>query len=538
MMQYDQQSKKIKLDTNLISSTSLRDNLTNILKKLDDLIPSSAGCSIILWNTETESFDSGASTVKNQPTGTVEREVRTEGGATRWIVDNKLPLNVPDTAYDPFGASTMIKDYEIQSYIGVPLIIDNGIIGVVYALSIEKNTYQETEMKLLESFVHFISISIQNAKMTTELYEAYQLINQGHNQLQAIFDTIPDNIFIKDLDGNFIKVNKEGTKYYGVDHHDAVIGKTNFDFFPRETAEDLKNDDLYVLETGNPIHNKELAIENSDGSIDWILNNKVALRNEDNKIVGIVGSSRRITDRKVAEQQYKLLESKEQYITILQKIIDNIGHDFKTPLSIIDTALFILKRKYPQILDRQVDSISTQSKRLLNMVDSMIETARLEQVKTLLLKSEDIITIAHNVIESYSELAKHKNQHLSLTYNEKPILYAISIDEFTQVLQNLISNALIHNPENTEISVNIEKKALEIQISIKDTGIGIPENELAHIFDHFYRVDTSRNSATGGTGLGLAIVQKIVDLHHGQIKVNSQLGVGTEFQISLPHPLD
>ena len=516
------------------ASFSLHNTLTNSLENLDTLIPSNGGCSIILWNSDTATFEISGSTVPNQPQGTMERRIRTTGGATRWIVDNQQALIVQDTDHDPFGANSMIIEYGIQSYLGVPLIVNDTVIGVLYALSTDKNTYQQFETQLLQNFAVFIAMAVHNAQMNKKLIELSTLVVQGHKELQAIFDTIPDNIYMKDIHGYFTKVNKRSTEFYRVNNHNEVIGKTDFDFFPQPLAEAFKKDDRYILETGKAIHNKEFAIHRTDEQTEWILVNKVALRDENQNIIGILGSSRFITDRKIAEQQYHDLVVKQQSIEILQKIIADVGHDFKTPLSIINTSLFILKQQHSELSSLQLDNIQKQSKRLLQLVENMQESARIEQSKTFTFSSKNIVTIVRNIVVDFSETATRNEQTLSLVAPKMPIILPIVVKEFTLAIRHLIDNALIHNPANTEITVTIEKFEEKTLITVKDSGIGISESDLPYIFEPFYRVDTSRNSDTGGTGLGLSIVQKIITLHQGYINVSSEPNFGTQFQIFLP----
>ncbi len=112
----------------------------------------------------------------------------------------------------------------------------------------------------------------------------------------------------------------------------------------------------------------------------------------------------------------------------------------------------------------------------------------------------------------------------------------VCIDErrMEQVMLNLLHNAYQHSPENTAITIRVLTKTDSFTISVQDEGEGIPEEDIPHIFDRFYRVDKSRTRATGGKGIGLAVAKEIVELHNGSILVTSQLGAGTNFIIELP----
>ena len=112
----------------------------------------------------------------------------------------------------------------------------------------------------------------------------------------------------------------------------------------------------------------------------------------------------------------------------------------------------------------------------------------------------------------------------------------VCIDErrMEQVMLNLLHNAYQHSPENTSITIRVLMETYSFTISVQDEGEGIPEEDIPHIFDRFYRVDKSRTRATGGKGIGLAVAKEIVELHNGSILVTSQLGAGTNFIIELP----
>jgi two-component system phosphate regulon sensor histidine kinase PhoR len=135
------------------------------------------------------------------------------------------------------------------------------------------------------------------------------------------------------------------------------------------------------------------------------------------------------------------------------------------------------------------------------------------------------------------KIIEKKNASITANYFVKDMNYYINIDgeKIKTLLKNLIENAIIYNDkEKPEVSLTVEENRNIIKFKVKDNGIGMPEKELNNIFDSFYRVDKARTSNMAGTGLGLSIVKEIVDIHKGDIKVNSQEGQGTEFVIRIP----
>ena len=157
----------------------------------------------------------------------------------------------------------------------------------------------------------------------------------------------------------------------------------------------------------------------------------------------------------------------------------------------------------------------------------------MEEYMHLNKKQFDISKELETVIDSYKPLFFKENYILS-TSIEKNIEVFMDLDKFKQIVSNLLSNSLRYLNENGRVNVQLRKDKKNIFMTVKDNGIGIKEDDLKHIFDRFYRADTSRNKFTGGTGLGLAIVKSIVEAHNGTIVIESKFGKGTEVKIALP----
>ncbi|MGL5506414.1 MAG: sensor histidine kinase, partial [Paraclostridium sp.] len=144
----------------------------------------------------------------------------------------------------------------------------------------------------------------------------------------------------------------------------------------------------------------------------------------------------------------------------------------------------------------------------------------------------NIKDLIQNILYNYQSKALNKN--INVHSDLKDVYVDVDKDQFSQVVINLLSNAIKYTNQNGNIYVKIYLENNIPTLSIKDTGIGIPKEDLKYIFERFYRVDKSRNKETGGIGVGLTIVKAIVSTHNGTISVYSQLGKGTEFIIKLP----
>ena len=221
-----------------------------------------------------------------------------------------------------------------------------------------------------------------------------------------------------------------------------------------------------------------------------------------------------------------------------KKFITNISHELKTPLTNIKGYLYAIEdeedkemqKNFIGIVNRNIDKLEA-------IIGDFLNFQRLEANKIVSAYPTDIKALVEKVIEGMDKIIEKKNASITANYFVKDMNYYINIDgeKIKTLLKNLIENAIIYNDkEKPEVSLTVEENRNIIKFKVKDNGIGMPEKELNNIFDSFYRVDKARTSNMAGTGLGLSIVKEIVDIHKGDIKVNSQEGQGTEFVIRIP----
>lgn len=217
----------------------------------------------------------------------------------------------------------------------------------------------------------------------------------------------------------------------------------------------------------------------------------------------------------------------------IQQFSSDVAHELKTPLTVLKGELEVALRKarsaeeYRVILAELLESTNGLSK----MVEDLLLLARMEaQRLPLSFAPVALDELALNVYENMLKLAEAKHLTVNLNTMEQ---VTVSGDPglLERVIKNVLVNAINYTPEGGSIDLSITSSPDGGMVTISDTGIGIPEQAVPHIFDRFYRVDQSRSHESGGTGLGLAIVKKIVEVHHGTIDVQSQVGAGTTVKI-------
>jgi signal transduction histidine kinase/ligand-binding sensor domain-containing protein/DNA-binding response OmpR family regulator len=220
----------------------------------------------------------------------------------------------------------------------------------------------------------------------------------------------------------------------------------------------------------------------------------------------------------------------------------NISHEFRTPLTLILGHLLIAVEKTSESdLNGKLKIAYRNGQRLLQLINQLLDLSKLEaRMMTLNAETNDLVLFLKNIIASFDSLAQQKGLRLELRPEMEHLALNFEPEKLEQVFMNLISNAVKFTPEGGRIIVTVELPAAEGNgpayaiIRVADSGTGIPQNQLAQIFNRFYQVDDSKTRAYEGTGIGLALVKELVELHNGSITVSSVVGEGTQFEIRLP----
>lgn len=218
-----------------------------------------------------------------------------------------------------------------------------------------------------------------------------------------------------------------------------------------------------------------------------------------------------------------------------RNMVTDVAHDLRTPLSNIRGYLEALQDGVVEPKREVVDSLHEEAMLLTRLVDDLQELA-LAEAGQLRLERQPVAPadLLNRAMDAARAQAAAKGIALLADLPDDLPLADVDPQRIGQVLGNLLSNALTHTPSGGEVVVAAQTRESEIEISVRDTGEGIPPEHLPYIFERFYRADKSRSRATGGTGLGLAIAKQLVDAHGGRISVESQMGQGTAFTFTLP----
>lgn len=255
----------------------------------------------------------------------------------------------------------------------------------------------------------------------------------------------------------------------------------------------------------------------------------------------------RINKTKLQSQlHYEQQEAKrvKELDTLKTQLYANITHEFRTPLTVIMGMAQQVKADPEEHLDNGMDMIVRNGQHLLNLVNEMLDLSKLEDGKmTLHLVNGDVINFLRYIVESFQSLAAGQQKQFHFLSDTDELTVAYDAEKLRQIITNLLSNALKFTTAHGNVYVSISQEPatetgfITLVLKVKDTGIGIPENQLPHIFDRFYQLDNSHTRKAEGTGIGLALTKELVKLMNGTIAVKSPpVGAtkGTEFTITLP----
>ncbi|HLQ96167.1 MAG TPA: ATP-binding protein [Pseudogracilibacillus sp.] len=227
-----------------------------------------------------------------------------------------------------------------------------------------------------------------------------------------------------------------------------------------------------------------------------------------------------------------------KHVEMMRKdFVANVSHELKTPITSIkgfaETLLDgALQDKATQ--EQFLNIIYEESDRIQLLIEDLLSLSRLEKEDSgLQIDKVHLDDLIENVLKMIAALASEKETTIQ-TEVQPHIVFQADEEKIKQLLLNLLTNAISYTPAHAKVRLNVHQKNGAVSIQVSDEGIGIEQQDLPRIFERFYRVDAARSRDTGGTGLGLAIVKHIVELHQGQIEVDSEYGKGTSFTVSLP----
>jgi PAS domain S-box-containing protein len=371
----------------------------------------------------------------------------------------------------------------------------------------------------------------------TERKKSEQALKESEERFRSLIDNMIESALIVDWKGKIIFANKSAARLVGLNDPVEGIGKSVFDFLHPDFTQKVSKAIDRVKTDPTPLIDEYKIKTVTDEDI-WVesLGININLSNEKYILVTL----RDVTVRKNAEIQLKEAKERAEEMSRIKSIfLANISHELRTPLVGILGFAELLKEKLKlnQNID-MADRILTSANRLMETLNLLLDLSRIEARKVdINLQPYRIPELVESQISLFEAVAERKNLYLNTVISDQNILSLVDEQIFRQIINNLINNALKYTyTGGVTVTVNSIKEASKsyVQIKVKDTGIGIPEESLGLIFQEFRQVSEGFNRHFEGTGLGLTITKNFVETMDGRIAVISTVGSGSTFTILFP----
>ena len=362
------------------------------------------------------------------------------------------------------------------------------------------------------------------------------ILKEERQFLQLVIDTIPVNVYAKDLDSRKTLVNKQELDLMGVTSMEDVLGKSDFDLYPEKSASISRAEDLKVFETGESFESAETSIEFPDGRQEWFITSKIPFRDHQNVVKGLIGVSVNITERKKLErklQNYAILEAKAKEMEQLAYIA---SHDLKEPLLTVNAYISELFADYGDQLDGEAKYfqgiIEKGIGRMQQLVDGLLDYSRASAKEDL--KEINVEELLDDVRDDLSQIIESSDAKIEVDLELGKIKGYPS--KLRSLFQNLLSNGIKYRKDKAPlIRISGKKEDNNWLFCVADNGIGIDPMYFDQIFSMFKRLHSRHEYE--GTGIGLAQCQKIVEIHNGKIWVESVKGRGSNFYFTIAKDL-
>jgi PAS domain S-box-containing protein len=364
--------------------------------------------------------------------------------------------------------------------------------------------------------------------------------------LQLLMDNIPYTIYFKDTKGRFTKINKAQALMLGLKSPEEATGKTDFDFFDPPTAQMTFDDEQKIIKQGTPLIEKMELIKDRNGRSKWVSATKIPVKNAKGEIMGIVGISIDITERRKEEERLREAKEKaEESDRLKTAFLANMSHEIRTPMNGIIGFSNLLRAPDLSENDKNefIDFIINCGNTLLNLIDDIIDISKIEAGQLKLRFGEcNINQMLEELNETFLAIMQKENkEHIKLIMHKglpdnKAVIFTDS-SRLRQILYNLLSNALKFTI-NGEIKFgySMENERM-LKFFVKDTGIGIPKDKQQMIFERFGQVTDLEGINKKGTGLGLTISYNLACLLGGNLWVESEPQKGSTFYFILPYQI-
>jgi PAS domain S-box-containing protein len=441
-----------------------------------------------------------------------------------------------------FSGDQYIVKTKPKSILCFPLINQRKLKGILYLENnLMRGAFTRDRLKVLEILSSQIVISLENAKLYKGLERSNEILEtkvkartaelmKERDTLQKYLDIAEVSFLVLDEKARITLINRKGCEISGYSEEE-VLGKNIYESFVKKEENEFE-----TLINGELVEYVDRVIITKSGEEKIVSTHNVALRDPEGKIKGVLSCGVDVTE-------YKLLREQLEYNQFRLELFSNLSHELKTPLNLSFSAVQMLDMYGRNDLSPEVNEkigkythiIKQNNYRLLKLVNNIVDITKISSNSfDLNLQNHDIVELIRKITYSVSDYVENKNRILEFQSNIQSKVIACDPFNIERIILNLLSNAIKFTDEGDKIFVSMKEQEDSIRIVVKDTGIGISKDKQKIIFERFRQVDKSFTRNSEGSGIGLTIVKLLIELHDGEITVDSQLGEFTEFTIDLP----
>ncbi len=403
--------------------------------------------------------------------------------------------------------------------------------GETKTVEIHANPVNISGKRMVFSIIHDITDKKQNEEA---LIRERQLF-------RTVIDTVPTTVYVKDLKLRKVLTNKEDLRMMERTEEE-VIGKTDYELFSEDEARRFEEDDRKVIKEGAEVINREEMFIDKTGKETWLLTSKSPFRDQNGKIIGIVGVGRDITEKvNSARELEKAKRKAEEANQAKSEFLANMSHEIRTPMNAIlgFTEALYEQTETPSHKD-MLKSVMSSGQLLLTLLNDILDLSKIEAGRMEIVpKPTNIKHLLSEMQMLYENKASAKGLDFFIDLpSDFPENIEIDDVRFKQVLFNLIGNA-VKFTEKGKIGVRLEfieenSEQGTLKLHVSDTGVGVPSEYHNSIFKPFYQQSGSITRRYGGTGLGLPIALRLVERMNGHIDLESEAGSGSVFSVTIP----
>jgi len=432
------------------------------------------------------------------------------------------PILTTNAQDDPrFSNHASVVGYSLRSILCVPLKVKDKVTGVIYADNrIRAGLFRERDRDLLAAFADQAAMAIENARL-------FESIVIAKNLMDDVFASIASGVITTDVMDKVTLINRAAASILGVPAEQAigapyrdVLSALEESLQPLIEEVKLKQQEFIAYEIEPELPQR--------GAVSLSMNLS-PLKDAQEGTLGVAIVIDDLTEKKRFEQLKELTE-----------FLSTLSHELRTPLTPVQSCIEnLLSGMYGPLTDKQQDRLEIAligTREEARLIENLLDLVRFQEDRVMLERElSSIAKVIRDVTSVFEFEANRKKIALNAELpDEDPLEILMDTGKVKQVLTNLVDNALKFTPVGGTVTVGVSSPDHEIEIWVRDTGIGIKKEELEKIFDRFYRVDSSLTREVSGTGIGLSIAKEYVEMHGGRVWVESEADKGSTFFFTLP----